>query len=120
MDEETKNVPPKVESDAAEKAAQEATAKEAKEKAKAEKAAGAAAAKAAKEKAAQDAAEKAKAEAGKIAGSLVRVGRDLLKSHPGRQTIYMTTDGSGFFARNDAENHARTLADKTVTPVNAE
>lgn len=80
-------------------------------------------------RAAGDAAESSAAEApaevaqgkpatrGKASGAVVKVGKSLLKSNPEMSVVYMTADGLGFYERNDADNHARTLKDKAVTPV---
>lgn len=53
----------------------------------------------------------------KVSDTLVKIGRELLESNPTHDTIYMASDGTGFFEQTDASNHAATLKDKTVTPV---
>lgn len=53
----------------------------------------------------------------KVAGAVQKVGKALLKSNPDMSVVYMTADGRGFYERNDADNHARTLNNKAVTPV---
>lgn len=54
----------------------------------------------------------------KVVDAVVSIGKKLLKSHPSKSVIFMTSDGQGFFAENDAFNHATTLKNKVVTPVN--
>lgn len=53
----------------------------------------------------------------KVSGAVQKVGKALLKSNPDMSVVYMTADGRGFYERNDADNHARTLNNKAVTPV---
>lgn len=53
----------------------------------------------------------------KVSDSVQTIGKALLKSNPDMSVVYMTADGSGFYEKNDAENHARTLNNKVVTPV---
>jgi len=53
----------------------------------------------------------------KISDAVQKVGKALLKSNPDMSVVYMTADGRGFYERNDADNHARTLNNKAVTPV---
>lgn len=53
----------------------------------------------------------------KISDAAQKAGKALLKSNPDMTVVYMTADGRGFFDRNDAANHARTLNNKAVTPV---
>ncbi len=49
--------------------------------------------------------------------SLEKIGKELLISNPKLKEIFLTADGRGFPYRNDAQNHAGTLKDKTVTTV---
>ncbi|WP_317341915.1 hypothetical protein [Alistipes dispar] len=53
----------------------------------------------------------------KVSDAVQKVGKALLKSNPDMSVVYMTADGRGFYERNDADNHARTLNNKAVTPV---
>lgn len=53
----------------------------------------------------------------KVSGAVQKVGKALLKSNPDMSVVYMTADGRGFYEKNDADNHARTLNNKAVTPV---
>lgn len=53
----------------------------------------------------------------KVSDAVQKVGKALLKSNPDMSVVYMTADGRGFYEKNDADNHARTLNDQTVTPV---
>lgn len=53
----------------------------------------------------------------KVSGAVQKVGKSLLKSNPDMSVVYMTADGRGFYEKNDADNHARTLNNKAVTPV---
>lgn len=53
----------------------------------------------------------------KVSDAVRKVGKALLKSNPDMSVVYMTADGRGFYERNDADNHARTLNNKEVTPV---
>lgn len=53
----------------------------------------------------------------KVSDVVQKVGKALLKSNPDMSVVYMTADGRGFYERNDADNHARTLNNKAVTPV---
>lgn len=61
-------------------------------------------------------AEKKKQEP-KVSDAVTKIGKSLLKSNPEMSVVYMTSDGRGFYMENDAENHARTLNNKAVTPV---
>lgn len=54
----------------------------------------------------------------RVTDALTKVARNLLACNPSLKVVYMTADGSGFRTRNDAENHARNLKNKAVTPVN--
>lgn len=42
---------------------------------------------------------------------------NIFKSYPKLTVYYKTNDGTKFFTENSAKNHAKTLDDKTVTPV---
>lgn len=53
----------------------------------------------------------------KVSDALVKIGKALLKSNPAMSVVYMASDGRGFYEKNDADNHAHTLKNKTVTPV---
>lgn len=53
----------------------------------------------------------------KVSDAVQKIGKALLKSNPDMSVVYMTADGRGFYERNDADNHARTLNNKAVTPV---
>lgn len=53
----------------------------------------------------------------KVSDAVQKVGKALLKNNPNMSVVYMTADGRGFYERNDADNHARTLNNKAVTPV---
>lgn len=53
----------------------------------------------------------------KVSDAVQKVGKALLKNNPDMSVVYMTADGSGFYEKNDAENHAQTLNNKAVTPV---
>lgn len=53
----------------------------------------------------------------KVSDAVQKVGKSLLKSNPDMSVVYMTADGRGFYEKNDADNHARTLNNKAVTPV---
>lgn len=48
------------------------------------------------------------------------VAREVFKRHPDKRTVYVTSDGTPFFAKCDADNHARTLNDPAVTIVTNE
>lgn len=52
----------------------------------------------------------------KVSDAVQKVGKALLKSNPDMSVVYMTADGRGFYEKNDADNHARTLNNKAVTP----
>ncbi len=80
------------------------------------------------ERAASDAAEaaaggalaevsKTKAPEPKVSDALAKAAKALLKSNPALEAVYMTADGTGFATKNDADNHARNLKNKAVTPV---
>lgn len=49
--------------------------------------------------------------------AVVKVGKAILKNNSQMSVVYMTADGRGFYERNDAENHAKTLTNRVVTPV---
>ena len=53
----------------------------------------------------------------KVSDAVQKVGKALLKSNPDMSVVYMTADGRGFYERNDADNHARTLNNQVVMPV---
>lgn len=53
----------------------------------------------------------------KVSDAVVKIGKALLKSNPDMSVVYMTSDGRGFYEKNDADNHAVTLNNKAVTPV---
>lgn len=53
----------------------------------------------------------------KVSDAVVEIGKGLLKSNPEMSVVHMTADGRGFYEKNDAELHARTLTNKAVTPV---
>lgn len=53
----------------------------------------------------------------KVSDAVRNIGKDLLKSNPDMSVVYMTADGLGFYEKNDADNHARMLNNKAVTPV---
>lgn len=57
------------------------------------------------------------AEEPKVSDTLVKIGKSILKSNPAMSVVYMASDGRGFYEKNDADNHAHTLKNKTVTPV---
>lgn len=57
------------------------------------------------------------AEEPKVSDALVKIGKSILKSNPAMSVVYMASDGRGFYEKNDADNHAHTLKNKTVTPV---
>lgn len=59
----------------------------------------------------------AKTEEPKVSDTVVKIGKSLLKNNPAMSVVYMTSDGRGFYEKNDADNHAKTLNDKAVTPV---
>lgn len=46
-----------------------------------------------------------------------RVAKEVFKNYPDKKTVFVTSDGLAFFHRCDADNHARELSNKTVTPV---
>ena len=52
-----------------------------------------------------------------VSDAVQKVGKALLKSNSDMSVVYMTADGRGFYEKNDADNHARTLNNKAVTPV---
>lgn len=67
------------------------------------------------------AAKKEQAEKSKqpvAADAVVKIGKKLLAANPEMEVVYMTSDGRGFYSKNDAQGHARTLTNKAVTPVN--
>lgn len=54
----------------------------------------------------------------KVVDAVIGIGKKLLKNHPAKSVIFMTSDGQGFFVESDAFNHATTLKNKVITPVN--
>ena len=62
-------------------------------------------------------AETKETEEPKVSNAVVKIGKSLLKSNPAMSVVYMTSDGRGFYEKNDADNYARTLKNKAVTPV---
>ena len=67
--------------------------------------------------AAESPAKPKKAAEPKVSDAVVKIGKNLLKNNPEISVVYMTADGRGFYEKNDAELHARTLNNKAVTPV---
>lgn len=49
--------------------------------------------------------------------ALKEVGKRLLKQYPRESMIHVTSDGTGFFAKDDAIRHANKLPDKIVITV---
>ncbi|MEG1540054.1 MAG: hypothetical protein RR383_08950 [Muribaculaceae bacterium] len=45
----------------------------------------------------------------KVSNAVIKVGKQILKSHPDIDVVYMTTDGMAFFASDDAANHSRAI-----------
>ncbi len=43
--------------------------------------------------------------------------KQVFRSHPDKQTVYVASDGTAFFNRCDAVNYGRTLKDTTVVEV---
>jgi len=41
--------------------------------------------------------------------------KDIFKNNPNLKEVFITSDETAFYERNPAENHAKTLEDKTVT-----
>ena len=48
------------------------------------------------------------------------VAKQVFKSHPDKQTVYVASDGTPFFVKCDADNYGRTLDDKLVVAVTNE
>jgi hypothetical protein len=46
-----------------------------------------------------------------------KVNNDPFKMYPNLDVYYQTSDGTAFFTQNAAENHAKTLENKTVTKI---
>lgn len=46
-----------------------------------------------------------------------KAGKEILKLHPSLKEVYVSSDGTAFYNSNDAHNHSRSLADKSVTKV---
>lgn len=49
-----------------------------------------------------------------------KVGRDILKENPELKGVYVTTDGTAFAERNDAQNHAKTLKNREIFNIRRE
>lgn len=49
--------------------------------------------------------------------ALKKIGKEALKRNPSMSVVYVTTDGTAFGAKNDAENHAKALGDNGVVEV---
>lgn len=49
--------------------------------------------------------------------TLKEIGKQLLKQYSYENTIHVASDGTGFFAKDDAIRHANTLPDKIVITV---
>ena len=47
----------------------------------------------------------------------MKVGTEVLNGNPGMKEVYVTSDGTAFYGANDAHNHARTLANKSVEKI---
>jgi len=45
------------------------------------------------------------------------IARQIFRSHPDRPVVYVTSDGTAFFAKCDADNYGRTLKDTTVISI---
>ena len=48
------------------------------------------------------------------------VAKQVFRNYPDKQTVYVTSDGTPFFVKCDADNHGRTLNDKLVVAVTNE
>jgi len=51
------------------------------------------------------------------AGVLAAVGRDILKSNPELESVFVTADGQAFRLESDAKNHAANLKSQDVLKV---
>lgn len=49
-----------------------------------------------------------------------KVGRDILKENPELKGVYVTTDGTAFAERNDAQKHAKTLKNREIFNIRRE
>lgn len=49
--------------------------------------------------------------------TLAKIGREALVRNPQMHTVFVTGDGVVFSSRSDAENHARTLENKSIETV---
>lgn len=49
-----------------------------------------------------------------------QIGREVLAANKTLNSVYVTTDGTAFAERNDAQNHARTLQNREVFNIGRE
>lgn len=48
------------------------------------------------------------------AKTATKLAADILKANPDIQEVHITSDGTAFYTRNDAQNHANTLKNRDV------
>ncbi len=48
------------------------------------------------------------------AKTAAKLAADILKANPDIQEVHITSDGTAFYTRNDAQNHANTLKNRDV------
>ena len=48
------------------------------------------------------------------AKTAAKLAADILKTNPDIQEVHITSDGTAFYTRNDAQNHANTLKNRDV------
>lgn len=49
-----------------------------------------------------------------------KVGAEVLKRNPDIKEVHVTSDGTAFYTRNDAQNHANSLANREVYAIKRE
>lgn len=48
------------------------------------------------------------------AEAAAKVAADILEANPGMNEVHVTSDGTAFYTRNDAQNHANSLKNREV------
>ena len=53
----------------------------------------------------------------KADGKTEKIAKSIFSEHPEEDTVYITSDGFGYFNEHDARNHARTLPNDEIVTI---
>ena len=53
----------------------------------------------------------------KVDGKTEKIAKSIFSEHPEEDTVYITSDGFGYFNEHDARNHARTLPNDEIVTI---